>query len=513
MVPSYFGAKGLASAASRGPRRGALALLVASALATVAGCTGSTPVTSRTGSVSLSWQSCDGQFLCARLRVPISYAQPSEGSLALAVVMLPSTSGSPIGDLVMNPGGPGASGIAFLESAGPSFPSQLRQRFNLVSFDPRGIGASDPVDCVSPAGLRQWLAVNPAPVTARQVDSVLAAVRSFVAGCEAHTSRLLLANVSTQATAKDLNRLRSALGQRSLTYLGFSYGTYLGALFAQDFPSRVRAMVLDGAVDPALGTVETSIQQAAGLQVDLHDFFAWCPGNASCAAELPGGVARAFGQLTARLRRGAVLPATPSPAIGSQPVNFAVAETGIASTLYSRLDWPELAQALADGLHGNGTLLAQLADGYAGIGADGSDTNIIAANIAISCLDRPSPKGVATYEALARRMAAAAPDFGAIEAWGSIVCSYWPVPPTGRAGPVHPVGVAPMLVVGSTRDPVTPYAWAKALAAELPGAVLLTRSGDGHTGYFASSCIQQWADRYLISLRLPPKGTTCASNP
>ena len=199
----------------------------------------------------------------------------------------------------MNPGGPGASGIAFLESAGPSFPSQLRQRFNLVSFDPRGIGASDPVDCVSPAGLRQWLAVNPAPVTARQVDGVVAAVRRFVAGCEAHTSPLLLANVSTQATAEDMNRLRIALGQRSLTYLGFSYGTYLGALFAQDFPTRVRAMVLDGAVDPALGTVETSIEQAAGLEVDLHDFFAWCPDNASCAAELPGGAARAFGQLTA----------------------------------------------------------------------------------------------------------------------------------------------------------------------------------------------------------------------
>lgn len=512
MVPSSCGAKGLAPTTSRGARRYALTLVVALAMATVASCSSSAQTAPPAQGGSLSWRACDGQFLCARLRVPISYAQPAEGSLSLAVVMLPATAGAPLGDLVMNPGGPGVSGVSFLESAGPSFPSPVRRAFNLVSFDPRGIGASDPVDCVSPAGLRRWLAVDPAPVTARQVDEVVAAVKRFVAGCVAHTSLLLLANLSTAETARDMDRLRIALGQRSLTYLGFSYGTYLGALYAQAFPSRVRAMVLDGAIDPALGTVRTSIQQAAGLETDLHDFFAWCPTDTSCASELPGGAAAAFRELTGHLRRGAILPATPSGAIGSQPVDLGVAETGIASTLYSRLDWPNLAQALSEGLRGNGTLLAQLADGYAGIESDGSDTNILSANIAISCLDQPSPKGVPTYEALARTMTAADPDFGAIEAWGTLVCAYWPVPPSGRTGAVHPRGVAPILVVGSTRDPVTPYGWAKALAAELPGAVLLTRSGDGHTGYFASSCIQQWADRYLTSLRLPPRNTICPSN-
>jgi pimeloyl-ACP methyl ester carboxylesterase len=443
--------------------------------------------------------------------VPISYAHPADGSLLLSVVMLPAT-GAPIGDLVMNPGGPGVSGVSFLESAGPSFPSEIRQRFNLVSFDPRGIGASAPVDCVSPAGLRRWLAVDPEPVTGAQVAVVVAAVRRFVAGCEAHTPRMVLANLDTATTARDLDRLRIALGERKLTYLGFSYGTYLGALYAQEFGSHVRAMVLDGAIDPALGTVQTSIQQAGGLETDLHDFFAWCRTDATCKRELPAGAAIEFRRLTSHLQDGAVLAATPSPAIGSQPVNLGVAETGIASTLYSPGDWPELAQAVAQGLNGNGTLLAQLADDYAGIEANGSDTNVVSANIAISCLDHASPKGLATYQALARRMGAEDPDFGALEAWGSLVCAYWPVPPTGRAAPVHPSGLAPVLVVGSTRDPVTPYAWAKALAAELPGAVLLTRAGDGHTGYFASACVQQWADRYLVDLRLPPRNTVCRSN-
>ena len=213
----------------------------------------------------------------------------------------------------MNPGGPGVSGVSFLESAGPSFPSEIRRRFNLVSFDPRGIGASAPVDCVSPAGLRRWLAVDPEPVTGTQVAVVVAAVRRFVAGCEAHTPRLVLANLGTATTARDMDRLRIALGQRKLTYLGFSYGTYLGALYAQEFGSHVRAMVLDGAIDPALGTVQTSIQQAGGLETDLHDFFAWCRTDATCKRELPAGAAVEFRRLTSHLQDGAVLAATPSP--------------------------------------------------------------------------------------------------------------------------------------------------------------------------------------------------------
>jgi len=412
----------------------------------------------------------------------------------------------------MNPGGPGVSGVSFLESAWQAFPPGLRRRFNLVSFDPRGVGASDPVVCASPAGLRKWLAVNPAPVTPSQVTEVVSAVKKFVAGCDARASRLLLANLSTAVTAQDMDRLRAALGQRRLTYLGFSYGTYLGALYAQDFGSHVRAMVLDGAIDPALSEVQTSIQQAASLEVDLHDFLAWCPTDATCRSELPRGAARAYKALIRRLEQGKMLPATPSGAIGSQPVNLAVALTGIASTLYNRLDWPDLALALADGSTGNGTLLAALADGYEGIRSNGTATNIVSANLAIACLDRPVPTRLSAYEALARSLGAADPDFGPIEAWGSLVCAYWPVPPAGRPGPVHVAGVPPILVVGSTRDPVTPYAWAESLAAELPGAVLLTRAGDGHTGYFASSCVQRWVDRYLIGLALPPRNTTCASD-
>lgn len=473
----------------------------------------SSPIPTSTGRVGggLAWHSC-GSFRCSTLTVPVSYDDAGEGTLGLAVIELPATSGAASApDLVLNPGGPGESGVQFLQDAFSEFPAALKERFNLVSFDPRGVGASDPVECTTPAGLRRWLALDPAPATPPQVAAVVAAVKVFDAGCAARLPRDVLASLSTATTARDMDGLRAALGQKRLDYLGFSYGTYLGALYAQAFPTHVGEMVLDGAVDPALSSTTLDIEQADSFELDLHDFFAWCPKNASCAAELPGGAENTYSGLVRRLEGGATLTADLSTALGGvQQVDYAVALTGVISSLYTTTTWQYLAQGLAEAATGNGTVLTELAYSYAGFNANGTAGNILSAEYAVSCLDRPVPP-VADYGALARRFARTAPDFGPAEAWGSIACNYWPVPPTGRAGPVHLSQPLPILVVGSTHDPATPYVWAQALTGELRGSELLTRTGDGHTGYFSSSCVQTWVDAYLVTGARPPAGTVCSS--
>ena len=466
------------------------------------------PTAGRTVAHPLAWHRCDTSFRCARLEVPVDYSAPSRGNLELAVVELPSTGAKPVGDLVMNPGGPGGSGVQFLEQT--NFPAALRRSFNLVSFDPRGVGASDPVRCVGAAGIRQLVALDPSPTTPAEIATVTSALRSFVATCTAHTSRLLLENVGSAVTVRDMDALRAALGEAKLNYLGFSYGTYLGELYAQRYPSHVRALVLDGVVDPALSSTTSAVQQAVGFETDLSDFFAWCPTNAACAKALPAGAKSAYTQLASTLGAGGALVAQLKPEYGgTQRVTLGVFETAVAGALYSDQTWPVLAEALQQGLAGDGSILAAIAYSYEGLGTNGKYSNQLAANTAINCVDRPSPAAISTYERLAIEAAKLAPDFGASAVWGSLVCAYWPVRPQGSVAPIHAKGSPPILVVGSTGDPATPYSWATSVARQLGHAVLLTRVGPGHTAYLFSACIQRWTNRYLTTLRLPPAGTRC----
>lgn len=464
---------------------------------------------------ALRWHACAGAkgFRCASLAVPLSYAHPNAGTIHLAVAELPATGPHPQGDVVLNPGGPGASGVDFLEQQGRSFSAALRRSFNLVSFDPRGIERSAPVHCVGAAGIRRLLALDPAPTTPAAVHRVVAATKAFDAACTAHTPHALLENVGTKVTAADLDRLRAALGQAKLDYLGFSYGTYLGEVYAKRYPSHVRAIVLDGVVDPATSTSASDLVQAKGFERDLNDFFAWCPTNPSCKAELGGNAKAAYDTLFGRLARGVVLTASLKPRYGgTQHVDLGVAEVGLVASLYSKQTWSYLAQALADGLHGNGSLLAALAYNYAGLQQNGTYSNMVAANTAISCVDRPSPTSLAAIERLSRTMAKAAPDFGASEAWSNLACLYWPVRPQGRPAPIHAPGAPTILVVGSTGDPATPYSWATAVAHQLDHAVLLTRKGPGHTAYFSSACVRRDVAAYFATLRTPRPGTVCPTS-
>lgn len=458
----------------------------------------------------LSWHRCDQTFRCATLDVPVDYSKPTGAKVPLAVVELPSTNSRPLGDLLMNPGGPGGSGVQFLE--GTPFPAALRHAFNLVSWDPRGVNESEGVQCVGAAALRSLVAANPVPTTRAQIRSTVVQTKSFDQACFRNSSDALLKNMSTVDTVRDLNRLRAALGQPKLNYFGFSYGTFIGETYARMFPSRVRVMVLDGVVNPALGYRAVARDQAIGFETDLHDFFRWCVTNKVCGTQLPQGAEAAYHQLVDELSHGHALWATLKPQYGGRlRVTLGVAETAVLGSLYSDQSWPFLAQSIATALSGDGSDLAAAAFSFEGLQNNGQFADLVAANTATNCLDQPYPRVLAPYESLASQLSKVSPDFGAAMAWGDLSCAYWPLPAQGRAAPASsPIGHS-LLLIGSTDDPATPYPWAVAVSKQL-GARLLTRDGPGHTGYLYSTCIQNWADRYLVTKRLPPAGTVCPSS-
>ena len=294
----------------------------------------------------LHWHSCDAyyeSFLCSELAVPIDYARPADGNLKLALVERPATDAPVLGDIVINPGGPGDSGVQYLEAESYYFPAELTDHFNLVSFDPRGVGQSDPVACLgAPALVHNVLNFDPDPVTAAQVSTLVSGEKAFARSCAEHTSMTLLENVGTADTVRDLDRIRVALGQSKLNYLGLGYGTYLGELYDEQYPGHVRAMVLDGVVDPALSSSAGAEQRAQALQGELGDFFAWCDGNSlgrlqatwPCRATLPQGAEQAYHQLMARLADGYRPDAELPPLDGvAQKVTLGVADLAVAALL------------------------------------------------------------------------------------------------------------------------------------------------------------------------------------
>ena len=472
-----------------------------------------------------SWHSCDAngavtdinglglsRFECATLSVPVSYSDPRGAQIPISVIRLVASRPYPIGDIVLNPGGPGGSGVQFLEQAWQTFPESLRARFTLVSFDPRGVGSSEPLQCLTPDGIKARIGLNPAPRTARQIKAVVSADKALVRGCEQNASTAFISSMSTTNTARDMDRLRVALGQVQLTYLGFSYGTYLGTVYAEMFPKRIRAMVLDGAVPPSVDAETGAAQEAAAQETALHDFFAWCVTYHRCGS-FSIAPAKSYAALFARFEKGRVITAHLQPEFGGQePVDYGVAVFGVLAALYSKTSWPILGKALSAAERGDGSYLAALAYFLGGLNPNGAYSNILSASTATECLDETTQTTIREHEEFARRLSKPAPDFGSFAAWSGLTCLYW----RDRAR-THPAagaasGAPPLLIIGSTGDPATPYAWAKELAKQLPRSTVLTRTGAGHTAYQFSSCIRKWADRYLETLRMPPAGTICASD-
>jgi pimeloyl-ACP methyl ester carboxylesterase len=298
--------------------------------------------------------------------------------------------------------------------------------------------------------------------------------------------------------------LRAALGDRRLTYYGASYGTYLGAEYAQLFPRRIRAMVLDGALDPRQPLTAENRVQAVGFETDLRDFLADCARRPDCPLGSTPAQARAnLDALAARV------DAHPLP-VGNRSLGPGEFFEGLALGLYSTSYWPYLRQALGAARNGSGATLLSFSDALTDRHPDGSYGNLVEANLAISCIDRPAPRSVSAYDAAATQFARLAPHFGAPIAYGSMPCAFWHVPPVERPHAVRAPGAPPIVVIGTERDPATPYVWAQALAHELSSGVLVSYDSDGHTAYGRGNpCIVSAVNAYLLRRTVPRPGLTC----
>jgi pimeloyl-ACP methyl ester carboxylesterase len=456
----------------------------------------------------LRWRSCDNGFQCARLLVPFDYQRPAWRRFSLPVIRLRATGqGTRIGSLVVNPGGPGGSGIQYAQQARSQVSAAVRARFDVVGFDPRGVAGSIPaIRCLSDTQLDRFFATSDTPRDTTQRAALVSESELFTRGCQ-QRSGALLPYVGTANAARDMDVLRAALGDAKLTYLGKSYGTYLGTWYAQLFPSHVRALVLDGAVDPAEPALNMNVVQAEGFQVALRSFITDCLHRAGCPFPQGETVAAATARVQSMLNRAAVKPL--SSQIAGQPGDSALLLNGIAAALYSKSFWPYLRLGLTGAFGGNGTVLVALGDALIERNKNGHYSNLIPAELSVDCIDRPWPRNLTTWQAAAVSAARAAPMFGAAIMWGSLPCAYWPVRP---AAPVRlrGAGAPPILVVGTTRDPATPFRSAQALASDLKSGVLLGWNGDGHTAYMmGSACVDRAVDRYLISLVAPRNGTLC----
>ena len=446
----------------------------------------------------MAWSPCNGDLQCGTLVVPLDYAHPDGPTIPIAVARHPAEDPTArIGSLVIDPGGPGVSGIDDMANELSALTPQLLDDFDIVMFDPRGVERSDPVTCGSDTGSAPS---DPVPVTPSQQAATIAGLKQFAQACQ-QASASVLPYVGTVDVARDMDRLRQALGDSGLTYMGQSYGTPLGLTYAALFPTHIRAMVLDSAIDPALTFNQITQGQADGFEGALDAFFSWCAGSAACAWRPAGD------PTTALLALLGAAASSPVPAGDGNAAGVGQLYDALLDALYSQSDWPQLGDALAADAAGDGAPVVALSAHY----NTGGSTNADDAAVAIDCLDHPVSRDLASYGALADSLAASAPVFGPLLAWGEAGCAVWPVQPTRTVGPVAAPGAPPIIVVGTTNDPATPYAWAVSVAKQLGRGVLLTRDGDDHVAYFYSACVRADVQTYLVGGQTPPPGTTCTS--
>lgn len=457
----------------------------------------------------IDWHDCSVPgFQCGRMKVPLDYAHPvAADDLKLAVARKKANGpGARIGSLLVNPGGPGGSAIDYLQYAALGYPAPVTARYDMVAVDPRGVARSAPVECLSDRQMDAFTAVDTTPDDSAEANAVAGADKSFAAGCRQHSAKLL-GHVSTIDSARDMGIMRALLGDRKLTYVGKSYGTFLGATYAGLFPQRVGRLVLDGAMDPSVSALESSRAQAGGFEVAFAAFAKDCVKLGDCPLGTTS-VADAGRRLDALFKK---LDAHPLPTGGPRRLTEALGTTGVIAAMYDQDAWPTLRSALASAAKGDGGPLLKLSDSYYERDDAGKYSNLMYANAAVNCLDLPP---ALTSPADVRRalpsFTAASPHFGASLAWSSLLCGYWPQQPTGHPERITAPGAAPILVVGTTRDPATPYAWAVSLAHQLSSGHLLTYVGDGHTAYArGSDCIDTAVNAYLLRDTLPPAGTRC----
>ncbi|MEV4615002.1 alpha/beta hydrolase [Kitasatospora sp. NPDC049258] len=464
------------------------------------------PALDRYYTQQLGWQSCDGDFECTTFKVPLDYAAPDTGDLTLTAARKRSTGGGErLGSLLINPGGPGGSAVEYMEGASRSLDPKIRAGYDLVGLDPRGVGRSSPVSCLAGGRMDAFTATDITPDDQAEVDALVAADKEFAEGCRQH-SGAVLGHVGTVEAARDMDVLRALLGDRKLNYLGKSYGTFLGATYAGLYPTRVGRMVLDGAMDPSLDSAAGNKGQAAGFETAWSAFAKDCVKREDCP--LGSSEEEAGRQLTALFRQ---IDGHPLPTESGRTLTESLATTGTIQAMYAEFLWPQLRGAVSDAKAGDGTALLKLSDSYYERQPDGSYPNLMFANMAVNCLDLPPAfADPAAVQAAVPEFERTAPQFGRDMAWMALGCAYWPVKATGAAHTVRAAGAGPIVVVGTTRDPATPYDWARSLAGQLESGRLLTYEGDGHTAYGRhSECIDSAVNGYLLGGDAPANGTRC----
>ncbi|MFE0462804.1 alpha/beta hydrolase [Kitasatospora sp. NPDC058965] len=464
----------------------------------------------------IHWTSCGSGLQCGRLKVPLDYAAPDGQALELAVVREPARDQQHrIGSLVVNPGGPGESGVAMVKDGTDQFDGPLHDRYDIVGFDPRGTGDSSPIRCLTD---KQRDALDqqddPADPQARKASREQQAAQ-YAQACRSRAGALL-PFVGTRNTARDMDRLRQALGEAKLDYLGISYGTYLGALYAEEFPQNTGRLVLDGAVDPAEDKLDASVQQQIGFEKSLERFAADCATAHPQECPLGQDPAQA-GERAAAFLDGLHDAPLPTQDKDGRKLTSTLGWTGALMFLYGDQDtaWGELRAALSAAMdqHDGAPLLAA-ADAYNGRDGSGHYTASDDAHFAIGCADAPTPApspqrvqqvlGELKQQAPLLNRTTTAED---VEDPG---CADWPYRTTEQPHTVRAEGSAPILVIGTTGDPATPYQSAVNLAHGLADATLLTRQGEGHAAFGSgNACVTDALDAYLVSGTMPPAGTSC----
>jgi pimeloyl-ACP methyl ester carboxylesterase len=453
-----------------------------------------------------AWSDCGGGFQCSTVEVPVDYRRPQGKAVRLSVVRLPaSRRGDRIGSLVLNPGGPGASGVGYARRASTVLSDAVRRRYDVVGFDPRGVGQSDPLQCLDDAETDALVGSDPTPDDPAEVRAMANLFKDMAAQCKAKGGDLL-EHVSTAEAARDMDVLRAVLGDRRLNYLGKSYGTFLGATYAQEFPKNVGRVVLDGALDPALDAEAINLGQAQGFETATRAFVSDCVRQSSCplGSDVDAGVTRLQRLMTDLDARPLT---TQDPA---RPLTEGRGALGVASAMYDDRFWPVLRQGLQAAFGGDGTTLLLLADALTDRGPGGYQSNANTVIYAVNCLDRPARGGLPAVQQSVPRFERAAPTWGPFLAWSELACVYWPVKSAERPEPLRAQRSGPIVVVGTTRDPATPYAWAQGLARELENGHLITYVGDGHTAYRRGSrCVDGAVDAYLLRGEAPKQDLRC----
>jgi pimeloyl-ACP methyl ester carboxylesterase len=455
----------------------------------------------------LKWRDCYGNYQCSSLLVPIDYADLSVGAFSLALLRYQAQDQDRrIGSLVVNPGGPGSSGVDYAYSAEYIVSPEILERFDIVGFDPRGVGESAAIKCLNDAETDASFAADPKPDDEAEFALFISDARDYFAKCSENTE--YLTNYSTLNSARDLEILRSALGDEKLNFLGKSYGTYLGTLYAELFPDQVGRFVLDGAVDPNSNNREAVLGQAIGFESALNAFISNCLNSSSCA--LTGDLQSARNQVIDLLTNTAI---TPLESKSGREVTEGLVLLGIASALYdSGSGWPVLRDAFKEATLGSGTSFLTLADQYAGRQENGKYlSNENDALQVISCLDQNELETVSTFKKGVAEFTNRAPIFGPYLAYAGLACRYFPNLSSVEQIEVKSLKTKPILIVGTTRDPATPYKWAQSLAKIFEGSILITLDGDGHAGHGrGSTCVDSAVDRYLLTGATPKSELFCA---